>query len=369
MKFDNACLKWLFLLFLIIGDFSVKAQHDYGFQQEMFFMRQPSASVEALGRAYGAKDGTMSAIFYNPAGLATIKAASLFVASSSPYYSLEDARYYFNAAAYHFNRHLTVGLSTNTYKSGLYLQYTDEHGNPIGGGDYGMDEYTLSVASEPLSDLFVGLNTNYYVWNVGGYTAENIYFDLGVIKKYSIGDNPEIEQSASLGIDVTNFTNASLTLTVEPVKATDQPFDVINQLPVINRYGANYQIEWNKGLLFDSLSTFKFMVVFDYNHLLNSEYYSGYRLGGEFTILDLLVFRLGNFEEKHYNFGIADNKTVINEFTYGFGLQLPLYKISRVPVLFNVDYTSQPQVNFRKSASGHENFTSLNFGLSLIPNN
>ncbi len=151
MKCIRTCLKGLFFLVLFVEQNHAIAQYEYGFQQEMFFIRQPSASVEALGRAFGANDGTLSAIFYNPSGLASIKGASLFVASSSPYYLLKDSRYYFNAAAYHFNRYLTVGISTNTYKSGQYIQFTDAQGNPIRGGEYGMDEYTVSLASEPIS--------------------------------------------------------------------------------------------------------------------------------------------------------------------------------------------------------------------------
>ncbi len=204
---------------------------------------------------------------------------------------------------------------------------------------------------------------------MGGYSAENVYFDFGAIKKITIGKNPKLVQSASVGVDVSNLNNATLTLTVEPINATDQPQDLTNQLPVMNRYGANYQIAWNEGILFDSLTTFKCMLVFDYRHLLNSEYYSGYRLGGEFTVLDMLIFRLGTFEENHFNFGFSGNKTLISDFTYGFGLQVPLHKITKVPVQLNIDYTSLPQVSFRKSTSDHENFTSLNFGLSLIPNN
>ena len=52
-------------------------------------------------------------------------------------------------------------------------------------------------------------------------------------------------------------------------------------------------------------------------------------------------------KEKENDYGDpTDNKDEINNFTYGFGIQIPVYKLTKIPLNINFDYTSLPQVSY-----------------------
>jgi outer membrane receptor protein involved in Fe transport len=79
-------MKKLVLYLLIITPFASFGQYDYGFLQEIFFGRQPSARAEALGRSYAAVDGDLTTIFFNPAGTATLKGLEIDGSYAAPYF-------------------------------------------------------------------------------------------------------------------------------------------------------------------------------------------------------------------------------------------------------------------------------------------
>ncbi len=117
----------------------------------------------------------------------------------------------------------------------------------------------------------------------------------------------------------------------------------------------------------DSLNTLRLLVLADYQLLLNSDYHSGLHTGLELRFLEMLSFRIGYFIESQYDYGLAvENESKISDFTYGLGLQIPLNKLSRIPLNIQFDYTSLAQPSYTKSQTSWDNFSTFTLRLNWI---
>jgi hypothetical protein len=82
---------------------------------------------------------------------------------------------------------------------------------------------------------------------------------------------------------------------------------------------------------------------------------------------EIFSFRAGYYKETEYDYAYsAVNYGAISALTYGFGLQIPLYKLAKIPMNINFDYTSLPQPPYTAVAPRVENFTTCNFRLNWI---
>lgn len=348
----------VFILF-IIPTISF-GQYKYGFLQETFFGRQPSARAEAMGRGYSSIDGDLTSIFYNPAGIATINGLEIDGSFSSPYYLAKYAKYNFTSIGYRFNDYVIIALSRNNFTLGQEITYTDINGNSLGTATPKNSNYTLTFSSQPIKNLFLGLSTNYFIWQPINKSATAIYFDFGVIKKIDFLQKDGFNHSINIGASITNVNYSKATIEFNGNTGTEN-------FPVITRYGANYQFILNKGFLIDTLKTFKFLLQGDYKMLLNSQYHSGIHTGAEFKFLEILSVRVGYYKEKQYDYDIpTSNKNEISAITYGFGLQLPIDKLTQIPLNINFDYTSLPQPTYSVNRVIWDNFTTYNLRLNWI---
>ncbi len=328
----------LIVLFFVIPALT-NGQYTYGLLQEMFFGRHPSARAESLGRAYCSIDGDLASVFYNPAGTATLKGLEMNNSFASPYYLAEKAIYSFLSLGYNVNKYLSVGVSRNHFSYGQEVSVID-------GGGILTDEYipentnyTLNVSSQPIRNLLIGLNANYFMWKRAGLSTYTVYFDFGIIKKFQFAEKEFTHQSINIGTSITNLNFAKL-------KQDFYGNKINEELPVITRFGANYQFFLNKSWITDSLNTLRVLLQGDYQVLLNSKYYSGYYTGLELELLEILSIRLGYYKEYHREFYVLSSNHDFRSFTYGLGLQIPLHKLTRVPLQFRFDFTSLPQVSY-----------------------
>lgn len=337
-------------------------QYQYNFMKEIFFGRQPSARAEAMGRSFSSIDGDMTCMFFNPAGTATIKGFEINGSFASPFYLAKDAKYNFINLGYKIKDYLVIGFSRNNYKLGEMVYLLNNNGNVIGSYDSPYtSNYSFTLSSQPIKNLLLGLNANYLVWQPGvDKPAKSIYFDFGAIKKFQFSTKATSDHSISIGASIANLNYAKITLEYYGNK-------IENNLPVITRYSANYQFTLDKHFLIDTLKTITFLVQGEYQKVLNSQYESAIRTGGEVVILELLTIRAGYYKEKEYDYGFSNvNKNEISSFTYGIGIQLPLYKLTHIPLNVNLDYTTLPQPNYSRSYPVKGNFTTYNLRLSWI---
>jgi len=352
--------KVLLIIILVIPLLSF-GQYEYGFLQDFYFGRQPSARAEALGMGYSSIDGDLATIFYNPAGTATIQGAEINTSFASPYYSLEKAKYNFISAGYNINKYLTIGISRNHFTTGQEINLSDSVGNPIVTGHTPTNSlYSLNISSQPIKNLFIGINTNYFIWKPIDESANSIYFDFGIIKKFEFGQKKSTNHAINIGASITNLNFAKIKL-----KFNGNEFK--SDLPVITRYGVNYQFYLNKKWISDSLNTFRLLVQGDYKFLLNSDYHNGFHAGLELMLLEILSVRIGYYKENQYDYDLPSaNENEISDITYGFGLQIPLDKLTKIPLNFNFDYTSLTQPSYSKTQTSWENFSTYTFRLNWI---
>lgn len=331
-----------------------------GFENEMFFRRQPSARAEAMGQSYCAMDGDLTSVYFNPAGVATINGIELDGSYATPLYRLDKATYKFLSLGYKFNKYIVAGLSVNHFSFENEIAFTDDYGNPNYTFIPYTSNYSLTLASQPIKNLLIGLNTNLFVWNPVKKNFTALNFDFGLIKKFELVNGKNYKHSVNLGTSIKNFNYSKVKINYAGSKS-EEP------LPVIMKYGANYQITFDKHFLIDSLKTLRLLVNGEYQDLLNSNYYTTSRIGGEIMFLELLSVRAGYFKEKVDNYGYPDrNKSKVSAFTYGFGLQIPLYKLTKLPLNINFDYTNLPQVNYIKNYPQWDNFQVYNVRLNWM---
>ena len=266
--------------------------------------------------------------------------------------------------AYNFNKYLTVGLSRNQVNYGMMLLRSTE--NPEGTGDSGIvahSIYTLNIASQPIKNLLIGVNLNYMVYNVISENPKTLFFDFGVIKKFPFQQNSSFQQSINIAANICNLNNSKMTFenTNNSVAISEYSYD----LPVITRYAANYQLIYKNHLLNDTLNILEFLAQAEYDDLLNSDYQTSYHFGSEVKLLEILSLRAGYYHKKIDDYGNPTyQKDNISSFTYGFGFQLPLCKLIKLPLNLNFDYTSQPEITNSKITSDSGDYNSYTFRLN-----
>ncbi len=338
------------LLLLAILPFAASGQYYYGFLQETFFQRQPSARAEALGKGYSAMDGDLASVFFNPAGIAGIRGIEVNGSFATPYYSLENAQYHFISAGVKLHDYLVVALSRNSFNYGEPITFTDLNGTELYTYVPRNLNYTLTLASQPIKNLFLGLNTNYLVLNPADQEVGVVFLDFGAIKKFEWLQKNGARHSVNLGASLTN-------LNYSEIDFGENSFIPPAGLPVITRYGLNYQLTSGRQGLVKKLKSFSFLWQGEYKMLLNSDFHAGFHTGAEFRLMEVLALRLGYYSEKLEDYGFPDmNKNRLRAFTYGFGLQLPIGKLTRIPLHVAFDYASMPQEDFTHLMRELENF-------------
>ena len=84
-------------------------------------------------------------------------------------------------------------------------------------------------------------------------------------------------------------------------------------------------------------------------------------------LLEIVSLRGGFYQEKVYDYGSPLwNNNTIGGLTYGIGLQMPVYKLTQLPLKINLDYTSLPQTSHSKVYTNWDNFTNYTLRLNWI---
>lgn len=348
----------VFLMFLV--PITLFAQYNSMFLSEYYFHRQHSARAEAMGGSLTTAENDISAIFYNPTATSSLDGLQVAGSYSSPFYLIDDANYNFVGAGYQFNKYFTVGFSRYyfTYED-IYL--VDHEGNFTGESVKPYDEnYTLNVSSEPIKDFFIGINVNYLNWQYIRVSDKAFYLDFGLLKKFRLASGVNNNHQINLAGSITNFSYSGL-------KADYESQSVEYELPVITRFGVNYTFGTGNRSEPDSLETFKAIVAADFNSVLNSAYLNSIHTGVEMHFFEFIMLRLGYYDRFVDDHGYPEvNKDHISQYTWGLGLNVPLHKLTKVPIQFGLDYTSLPQPSYSKLTNDLDNFTTWSAAVSWI---
>jgi hypothetical protein len=359
----------LIILFVTGGVSAAKAQWQYPFLEEYFFSRTPSARMEAMGKAYAPVESDMSCVFKNPAGISTVPGLSFDFSYSSPYYSLEDAKYLFAGAGYTINKYTSIATAVNRLDYGIKLFVDNGTPVPTQSGSPHLTNYSFSFASNPLKNFNIGITANYFIIDYPAVDTKGVLFpDIGAIKYFDIGKKEKVKHIIFAAQSFSNFTKAKAVFTGYGLLFQSNGESSTNELPVISRTSAGYTISTRDSSGEKSLKSHQGTIVFEYEDELNSKYATSFRFGFEYTLFSILSWRAGYYHQKIDDFGYPEyNKSQISAFTYGIGFALPLELItkSKTPLTLKFDFANLEQPPHAQKRD-YKNFTSLNFSLNYV---
>lgn len=346
----------IFAVLLFTGIFCDSFSQTYsGTLQELFFGWQPSARAEAMGRSFASVPDDALSYYYNPAGLASLEGLNISGSFAGPYYLLDTAKYNYFSASYKIKKYGTVGFSRDYFTYGYDVIVTDEFGNITGKYEPYVTNYRLTLSSEVIKDLLIGVNLNLLqgrygsevsVGNERSNNSDVFYIDLGVLKSFNI-QSGKLNHKFNIGTSLINLNSASY----------GNEASQGDKLPVILRLGASYDLSVNDKSIIKKLNSYNVLVNAEYEDLLNSKYYGGFHSGLEFTFLELLSLRGG-----YYTMEIDDNcincKDKLSEFTYGFGVNVPVRQLSdsKIPLEVKFDYINLKQPSHITNKDDWNNF-------------
>ncbi|GAB4419695.1 MAG: hypothetical protein OHK0039_32410 [Bacteroidia bacterium] len=328
------------------------------FQQEHFFGPVPSPRSEAMASADVAIGGAATSVWYNPAGIGTVADWSADLTTAGPFYVLRASDYAFAGFARRLHPKLTAALSLNRLAVGPTSFQID-----IDGQDFEMDAPTVNdliatVAATPLPGLHLGVNAHFFTFRPFDdvRASRTFYADAGALYVRRLPDRSELRLGASL----VNFTYADLTLR-SPIGT-----EASNVFPVIGRAGVAYERSLALSVPGAGSQPLRMLLTAEYQDLLNSPYRTTLRFGSEWVLAEVLALRLGFFTQSANDFGIANNRSRVNDATYGFGIHIPVSRISggKWPVHAQLDYyalESPPQI-----FSGSRQPNKRGFGLRIV---
>ncbi len=96
----------------------------------------------------------------------------------------------------------------------------------------------------------------------------------------------------------------------------------------------------------------------EYQNVLNYKYRTAYKFGSQLSLLNILFFRLGYYDETE-NAGYSNSIGDIKKWTYGFGFMLEFNKLlnANIPIKLTLNYANLPQPTYIVNRSNWKNFT------------
>jgi len=179
------CITALILLFVITAP--VNAGDPQGGRESLFLLGTGVRAV-GMGGAFTAVSNDASAIYWNPAGLASLQYRELSIMHVSLW---EDTRYQFAGFAWPILDFGTIGaggviLGTDN------IEFRDQYG-PLGEHDYSTGQYWVSYGRGLMRNLSCGVNLKVLSQSLGDYSSTTAAMDIGLLYDFrdfmSIGLN------------------------------------------------------------------------------------------------------------------------------------------------------------------------------------
>ncbi len=336
-SFKGIGFAWMLFLSFVT---SASAQYHEALY-EMYFVRQPSARVEAMGRGSVALNQYGYSSLYNPALPANETASGIDFGHSGPMYMLKNAEFFFFSGYYKITPKIVCGISNYRIYYNNDEQVVDPEGNVLGSFERVPYITTFSFAANVFPHLYVGMNIN-RVWD--GFrknVPKSVHIpyieeeskaypmDIGALYKMTIG----VDDCLQFGANFANIARSELKYK-----------NGIDKLPQFFSVGSSYQASWNPVKI-------------------HSEFMTGIELTG----MEIISIRAGYYRQRLDDLGSAENLDVMNSRTWGLGLQLPFWAFTSVPIVIRVDYASLPQQRYtHEDIFEFKNFRTINIGMTFV---
>lgn len=342
-------MKSLLAPFCLLSFFyiSLNAQTYLGEQQMLFLLNQPNARAEAMGRGNAALFGSPFMSFYNPAASSFSEGVTAEVShlefniplDYTPFLSfpLYGAKSNFDAygAGVNLGKYGAVSLNyLHYYFREKFFNFSGKLYTPSS------NIFMLNYSYPVLKGLSAGINLRYEQDSIAAVSSKGWMADLGFLQHLKI-ESSRVKQNLYFGLSFSNIFNTEMTN--NGLLALDY------YLPSIMRLAAAY--EFQPQIMPSGLRLFNGLFTAEYFDLLNSKFWTQFHLGAEITLMEIIRLRGGWFTQKldnHY----SDDISSLNEFTYGFGLNVPLRKFFRLPLDVGFDHTSLLFPNYGENPYG-----------------
>lgn len=332
------------------GGYFIQLQHKF------------NARSEAMGRGNAALTGETFYLLDNPASTSFMNGAGLSYTYLEPNL-ISQSFVNMGGLSYNTGKYGALGI---IYQDYLYIKYdaidiedgsTEEieisYNSFIANYSYKFnDDFSAGINGFFYQQVFKGPNEALFP-NEDDEIKESVFLlDLGLLKKFSIPTSLG-SQNIYAGLSVSNVLNS--TLKSEGIEL---------YFPVMLRAAGSYEIIYNP--VQEKLTPLQVTICAEYEDNLIDQHFTRVKFGGEVVIFDILKLRAGHFDEfrEFYREPFFPTGNV-SRLTYGFGLSLPLHKISNIPWELNVDYTKQENTYYMFGFPEDFKLLTFNFGLKL----
>ncbi len=326
---------------VLIPSGNLSAQTYYGNDDEFYKDMHNNARSSALGRAGAALTGSPLYSRFNAAAAVFSNGINIEYSEIKPNNGVRVN----NSNAERF------GLSFNSGKYGA-LSFVYNHYEQAYYNDFGIylesekklkpeiSNYLLSYSFPVADNLGIGINVNYFMHDKKWGKRDVLLYDAGILNKFVISKT-ENNQNLFVGVSLSNITNREV---VDKEYYTSSYTGKVYEM--INYYGV-YPSELRIGLLYEmeskqqiaGFNLFKYTLIGEYENPVNSALFTMYKLGLEFTFMEMLSLRIGLYDEK-INDSINNNCNSGD--TFGVGINIPVNRLLNinVPVSIKIDYAN-----------------------------
>jgi hypothetical protein len=350
---------YILSLFVILSFAPLFADYySNGLAEDIFLGRRPNARYEAMGKTGIAENGHLYLGVLNPASVSELNGLVLN-------YSMDPLSYYFIDDDRWYSDYCGIGLKYKDFSFALdyYRQdwgdmsRTDEFGTFLGTINDEISLLSFMSAYKIIENFYFGSTLRVTRWDMRPWFDKfGFSIDLGMLKKLEVYSSDEFKYIVNIGASYSNITNSSF---LE---------DSSDDAPMTFRFGIS------NNFIFKDPNLSRITVNSEFYKILNS-YHSGeddfsFNSGFEINIVRYFFLRCGYYYQLIYDYDSSYNKDHLSEFTYGFGLLLPLNEIfnnNSIPLSFGFDFTALDQPSFSQDDDDNwEEFFNYSFTLKWM---
>ncbi|MBU0475492.1 MAG: hypothetical protein KKF62_15190 [Bacteroidetes bacterium] len=352
-------MKKIIIVLVVFASF-LNAQDYNETASRIFFGRHPSAKTESMGRILTLGYDNNFLTQSNPASLMSTEGISIFYSQSSRLYFFDDLNYYCGGVSYKKENIGAFAFNVQYIDLGEFTKTTINQYGPIEDGVFRVTDqlYTLTYSNTIYNWFSLGINVNLLNQTMGWENNPiGTFFEVGLLKSFNLIENTLIRDDVTIGTHLKNIFNQSITYKSDVSQDSE-----VGYLPSIFRIGISNVVEYFDKKIYKHSHLIGLTTGFEYQNVLNSDYRTAYKFGGELSILDVVYLRFGYY---HETLGVKSSyfdEILLEEFTYGFGFNLNLehYLNNQFPMSIKIDYVNLPQPSHGNFIGDWDNFNTFN---------
>lgn len=354
-KMKNLLITSLFVITLGAIVPKLYAQYDGSFDG-IYFLRSVSAQSTALGMTRSTMPDKAFTIHNNSSLLGFQEGASASYSTSDQYFIADDTDIQFIGLSGRISDKFAVGISH------LRFDYTS-------GSQFKHSLSTLALVFKPSDLISLGANARRlsiaYISDSFSFSkpeGQQLYLDLTSSVNIPVELSSALNSALKVGFTWNNISRQSLDLGL--ANGNEEVIE-IPSVAVLGIQGHIMLPGIESSIIADK---FSFDAIVELQEVFNYDYFSRLSFGFQLGLNELVYLRVGHSQQSTNDYGFPEsNKSTINEFTYGAGLNIPISSLFRIKkdVNLTIDYVKLEHPQFSKrSIFDIEQYETLNISLA-----